>query len=310
MSAWSRPRAALGLPMWTFGVSHTLSPGSRVPWVTRSRRRTTVSAGWGVASMTGPTTAWEPSPERPYLPGRSEARSRVSVIPPAAVACTVSRGSVGSGLPGDAFSAASLANRPAATEAAPAAMATVTAAAVALTVRTRSVSRGSPLSASGSRGLGMTYPCAGGAFVSGGACDSAAPGRVGGAGCAPRRAGTSGAPPWGPTPALSRGQTSRAAGWFGTAESVRPGRASLRREGGEHRCGGKELPPGAARPNPARRSGQGGTSSLPYPRCPYPLSRSPASSTCSRVSSVGDSPGTEEAVSQTRHIHSSWAVRS
>lgn len=106
--------------------------------------------GVGVASMTGPTTAWEPSPERPYLPGRSEARSRVSVIPPAAVACTVSRGSVGSGLPGDALSAASLANRPAATEAAPAAMATVTAAAVALTVRTRSVSRGSPLSASGS----------------------------------------------------------------------------------------------------------------------------------------------------------------
>ena len=46
------------------------------------------------------------------------------------------------------------------------------------------------------------------------------------------------------------------------------------------------------------------------PRCPYPLSFSPASATCSGDSSVGDSPGTEDAVSHRRHIHSSWAVRS
>lgn len=99
---------------------------------------------------------------REAVPSRAqEARSRVSVIRPAAVECTVSRGSVGSGLPGGAFSAASLANRPAATEAAPAARATETAAAVALTVRTGSVSRRGPRSASRSGRWTPALGCAG-----------------------------------------------------------------------------------------------------------------------------------------------------
>lgn len=57
-SAWSRPSAALGSPMCTWGVSQALAPGSRVPWVTRSKRRTTVSAEVVADSTTGPTTAW------------------------------------------------------------------------------------------------------------------------------------------------------------------------------------------------------------------------------------------------------------
>jgi hypothetical protein len=48
----------------------------------------------------------------------------------------------------------------------------------------------------------------------------------------------------------------------------------------------------------------------PHPRCPYPRNRSPASATCSPDSNVGDRPGTDDAVSHSRHIHSSWAVRS
>src|SRR5690606_2182469 len=140
-SAWSSPRAVPGSPMCRPGVSRTRLPGSRAPRVTLSSRRTTVSAVSDAPASTGPTTAWTPSPERPYRPGRRAARCRVRVTRPAAVPCTVSRGSVGRGLPAGALRAASLASRPAATAAAPAPITAVTAAAVALTVRTRPVSR-------------------------------------------------------------------------------------------------------------------------------------------------------------------------
>ena len=41
------------------GQPHLVA-GPRVPWTTRSRRRTTVSAGAAPRSITGPTTAWKP----------------------------------------------------------------------------------------------------------------------------------------------------------------------------------------------------------------------------------------------------------
>ena len=37
-SSWSRPRAEPGSPVWVLGVNQTVSPGLRVPWVTRSLR--------------------------------------------------------------------------------------------------------------------------------------------------------------------------------------------------------------------------------------------------------------------------------
>ncbi len=46
------------------------------------------------------------------------------------------------------------------------------------------------------------------------------------------------------------------------------------------------------------------------PRWPYPRRRSVASVSWAGVSRDGEWPGTEEAVSHRRHIHSSWAVRS
>lgn len=46
------------------------------------------------------------------------------------------------------------------------------------------------------------------------------------------------------------------------------------------------------------------------PALPVPPQLLPASATCSRDSNAGDMPGTEDAVSHSRHIHSSWAVRS
>lgn len=148
-SRYSRPRALPGSPRYSSGVRRTLAPGSRVPWVIRSRLRTTVSAVDSAPSTTGPTTAWTPGPSIPYVPGRSAVRERVRVICRTAVACTVSLRSVGRGRPGAALRAASLAYRPAATAAAPAPRMVVTAVAVAVAGRTASVSWGGRRGASG-----------------------------------------------------------------------------------------------------------------------------------------------------------------
>lgn len=155
----ARPSALPGSPLYTWGVRRTLSPGARMPWSTRSSRRTTVSAAWWARSITGPTTAWTSLPVSPYVPGRSEVRDRVRVTCPAAVAWTVSSRSAGSGRPGGVLRATSPANRPAATAAAPAPMSVVTAAAVAVTGRTPSVSGSGRLDASGQGRPVPPQPC-------------------------------------------------------------------------------------------------------------------------------------------------------
>lgn len=141
-SRWSRPRAEEGSPLCSCGVTRTLAPVSRTPRSTRTSLRTTVSGAWWACSITGPTTAWTSLPTSPYIPGRRAVKERVRVTCPAAVACTVSLRSAGSGRPDGARRAASLAYRPAATAAAPTPRIVVTAAAVTVAGRTASVSWG------------------------------------------------------------------------------------------------------------------------------------------------------------------------
>lgn len=72
--------------------------------------------------------------------------------------------------------------------------------------------------------------------------------------------------------------------------------------------------PGRARPGGVCGVVRGGLlfgeSKRGHLRWPYPFKRSPTSATCASVSRVGARPGTDDAVSHRRHIHSSWAVRS
>lgn len=81
-------------------------------------------------------------------------------------------------------------------------------------------------------------------------------------------------------------------------------------DGSGRRSGGAHRPSVRARAPTGQWGGAGGRRVPVQPGCPYPRSFSSTSRTWSRVRSVGVWWGWALAVSQTRHSHSSWAVRS